>query len=414
MKELSQYILHFIKKNFQNGAKPPSLSDETRTYIQHLYKNIKIADTHWKSKSQPNDIQEYTYDFTKDALPQGSMYSYINPDIRQMIESRTKMGKKYTFTIRDQMINAHIVYPFPNTPFSHKISFSKREQYFKKVLHKIYLWLFIANQMKQKECSQELNIYIYMTDLFKTLPDDSNTIIDEIHANTAFTTSCSPKNEIHVFREEEWFKVFIHETFHSFGMDFSHVPAFAEHANQKIKEIFPVNVELSLFETFSELFANNMNILFYLYMNNSKNTEENIAALYEKHLYYEQLFSCFQCSKVLHHSKLTYADLYQLDSISQKKRDAYKENTNVIAYHVLKSIYIWNMEDVYRWVLRSNKKSLKFIETQENLDAFLRIFMDHYKDDLYLNKIHQMENWFQKNKYKNIENITLCMSVHCA
>ena len=72
------------------------------------------------------------------------------------------------------------------------------------------------------------------------------------------------------------------------------------------------------------------------------------------------------------------------------------------------------MEDVYRWVLRSNKKSLKFIETQENLDAFLRIFMDHYKDDLYLNKIHQMENWFQKNKYKNIENITLCMSVHCA
>ena len=72
MKELSQYILHFIKKNFQNGAKPPSLSDETRTYIQHLYKNIKAADTHWNN-SHPIHIQEYTYDFTKDALPQGSI-----------------------------------------------------------------------------------------------------------------------------------------------------------------------------------------------------------------------------------------------------------------------------------------------------------------------------------------------------
>ena len=53
------------------------------------------------------------------------------------------------------------------------------------------------------------------------MPDSNIDIIDQIHVNTGFTTTCPVDSEIVIFREEEWFKVFIHETFHNFALDFS-------------------------------------------------------------------------------------------------------------------------------------------------------------------------------------------------
>jgi L-rhamnose isomerase len=64
-------------------------------------------------------------------------------------------------------------------------------------------------------------IYIYHTSLLKILPNTNVDILNENNVNTAFTRTCPSNSEIVVFRKEEWFKVFIHETFHSFGIDFA-------------------------------------------------------------------------------------------------------------------------------------------------------------------------------------------------
>ena len=40
-------------------------------------------------------------------------------------------------------------------------------------------------------------------------------------------------SEIIIFRNEEWFKVFVHETFHLFGVDFSNMSNL-----KKSKDIF--------------------------------------------------------------------------------------------------------------------------------------------------------------------------------
>jgi hypothetical protein len=62
---------------------------------------------------------------------------------------------------------------------------------------------------------------LYFTNYLKILPPANGSIIDQEHANTAFTTSCKTNTEINLFREEEWFKVLVHETFHCMGLDFS-------------------------------------------------------------------------------------------------------------------------------------------------------------------------------------------------
>lgn len=407
MKEISKYIIQFITHSFSNGYKPPSLSDTSKQFIAQLYNNIQNAESQWRTVDTP-----YTYDFTKDPLPKGNMYSYMRPEIKELIETSMKIGKKYTFSINSQTIQLHIVFPFSQKDPAYQISSQKQTRYFHDIAHRVYLWLYLANDIKKNKCSHELHIYIYLTNLFKIMPSNDLDTIDQIHANTAYTTSCSSKNEIYIFREEEWFKVLIHETFHSSGMDFSHSDKLTQLANTQIRTIFPIPVDnLALYETYCELFANNINILFYLY--NKQTPETRVIKEYEKYLYYEQLFACFQCVKVLRHSHLIFENLYQMDPVSIRKRNLYKEKVNAFSYYILKSIYIWNMESVYQWVLQSNHKSLKFIQTPANINRFIHIIAENYQTNSFNSKIKEVENWYLSNPtdINKIEHVTLRMSV---
>ena len=74
-----------------------------------------------------------------------------------------------------------------------------------------------------------------MTPIKKVLPSSPFVILSPTHANTAVTTTCTADGEICLFRKEEIFKVFIHETFHSLGLDFSSMSNTA--LNSKMKGI---------------------------------------------------------------------------------------------------------------------------------------------------------------------------------
>ena len=78
---------------------------------------------------------------------------------------------------------------------------------------------------------------MYLTPHKKKLPKQYN-LIDREHANTAFTTSCQTETEICIFREEEWFKTFIHETFHNMGMDFT--ANGSQYTNELIYTFIPI------------------------------------------------------------------------------------------------------------------------------------------------------------------------------
>ena len=74
-------------------------------------------------------------------------------------------------------------------------------------------------QNSQINCAKKLDIYLYFTPFKKTLPTRNTEILNVKHVNTAFAFQCAPSGEIVIYRKEEWMKVFIHETFHSFGLD---------------------------------------------------------------------------------------------------------------------------------------------------------------------------------------------------
>ena len=130
------------------------------------------------------------------------------------------------------------------------------------------MWLHMVSL--KSSCVESLNIYIYLTPFKKELPENKSEVIGPIHANTGYTYRCEKKNEIVIYRQEEWFKVFIHETMHTFGNDFETDFDHDHIDNAFIKKIFslPQDIEIRMSETYSELWARIMNVAFQTYFKN--------------------------------------------------------------------------------------------------------------------------------------------------
>jgi hypothetical protein len=231
------------------------------------------------------------------------------------------------------------------------------------------VWLYIVNIYSSKKCVKQLKIFIYHTTLLKILPESNVSILDEHNVNTAFTTTCPSNSEIVVFRKEEWFKVFIHETFHNFGLDFSDINMMK--VNEKIKSIFQVNSNVNLFESYTEFWSRIINIVFVSFTNmNDKNNINEFLINTEFFINYERIFSFFQMVKILNFMGLTYNNLYEKDNLYIKT--LYKENSNVLSYYIITLIMINNYNNFLLWCNTNNTELLQFKKTTKNLEKYCK------------------------------------------
>ena len=210
--------------------------------------------------------------------------------------------------------------------------------------YKVFLWLSIVTSLSDKECSaQSLDVYVYMTPFKKLIPSatpspSNNGTLSAIHVNTGVTRNCETNGEIVIYRAEEWFKVFIHETMHNFNMDFIDLDLSA--ANKRLRETFCIpHDDVLLFETYTETWARIINTMFETYFDaNSRNQTEFIRRVREI-LSTNALFYAYQAVKVLDVMDLKYAQITILSSENMEVcRKRYAEETNVYAYYILGGI----------------------------------------------------------------------------
>ena len=249
------------------------------------------------------------------------------------------------------------------------------------------VWLYIVNIYSSKKCVKQLKIFVYHTALLKSLPISNVEILNENNVNTAFTRTCPSDSEIVVFRKEEWFKVFMHETFHNFGLDFSGMDLNVY--NEKILKIFPVNSDVNLYEAYTEFWARIMNALFCGFINmKDKNDIDEFLTNAEMFINFERIFSFFQMVKILNFMGLSYDDLYKNNDMSEKLRKTlYKEDTNVLSYYVITSILINNYQDFLSWCNVNNSTLLQFKNTFKNLDNLCQFIGMKYKTKSMLDSV---------------------------
>jgi hypothetical protein len=372
---------------------------KTDIILEKLYHEIKNADHYIKHLKETQREKFYNIKITKilniHQIPSPSRFTADSfPDqVRNHIKETATVDLLYTFSLFDKNIKVHFI-----LEESYKLST------YNKYIDSILMWLYILNNYASKDCAKEITVYFYMTSLKKNLPKSNIHILNETHVNTAFTTTCPVVSEIIIFRKEEWFKVFIHETFHNFGLDFSDMNN--NRCIKKILSLFEVQSDVNLYEAYTECWAKILNALFCSYFILKKDDIKEFLSNAEFFINFERQYSFFQMVKVLEFMGLTYKDLYSKTHISSNiRKTLYKEDTNVLSYYIINLILLNNYQGFLNWCNTNNLNILQFKKTIPNQDKFCEFIEKNYKSKSLLEGVNCMEKFVKKiNKlHKNIE-----------
>ncbi len=234
----------------------------------------------------------------------------------------------------------------------------------------IYMWIYIASKYSTGLfcSSEEINLCFHFTEFFKEIPSSFEEIISTKNVNTGFTTPCAYGNDITIYRKEEWFKVFLHESFHHFGLDFATATKQdLEEARRSsgFDDLFKgIQSDFLLFETYTEIWADLWNVMFCCFYSNSSNlssslsysssTKKSFVEDTTASIELEREFAIFQCAKVLKHNQLeSWEQLISDDPAAVEfKRNHYKEKTNVFVYYIARAALFYNLEELLHFCRR--------------------------------------------------------------
>ena len=373
-------LINFFLKN--NCLLPLKQTKKTDTILKKLYNELTNGFKYIEQLKLTSGEQFYKlkveYITNINQIPKPATFSQnaFPSKIRKHIDEYSIGLLSYNINLFERKIN--IVFIIENGELEKLI------KVYNNYVDYMLVWLYIVNMYSSKKCVKQLKIFIYHTTLLKILPESNVSILDEHNVNTAFTTTCPSNSEIVIYRKEEWFKVFIHETFHNFGLDFSDMNLMK--VNEKILSIFQVNSNVNLFESYTEFWARIINIVFCSFTNmNDKNNMNEFLINSEFFINYERVFSFFQMVKILNFMGLNYNNLYNKDNLN--KKILYKENSNVLSYYIITLILIDNYQSFLLWCDTNNTELLQFKKTQKNLEKYCKFIENNYKSKSIINGV---------------------------
>ena len=306
-------------------------------------------------------IKKYKNNYTEDFPKSGR---YMPQEIIDYIINTPATCLRYTHNI-PQSINYDIKFCY----YGENIPLEDIQRQLK-----VAVWCFsLLSKYANSKCDT-LMAKIYLTPFTKTLPTDTPSHIHPepltaIHCNTGLTVPCEGNIPIIIYREEEWLKVLIHEMIHYFSID-SKV-----HNMVLLDEIYAISQEIGLFEAYTEFWAEILLFVVYSFYN-----EED----FQNVLWRETQFSLIQGKKILQHQRVKYADL--IHSISPVR---YREDTNCMAYYVIKTLFLFYYREFLEWCRIHNTNLFKFNDDYQ--DEFVEWIVEHGKRQEFIDAIDGAE-----------------------
>ena len=464
------------KQQLSSHSKNPRQSEVTQK-IQNLYDEVDAEFNNFKSNlSSPCFKHKMIRLERNNPVLRSSLFKsiyvpskiaeYIKENARYLIEYSCDLGNGKTVKVKFILFDS-CRYELNNIR-------KKGATYFKHCVLKIYIWLKVLSKYSDVECGKNLECFFYFTPFKRKLPSDSDSesssnmyhysepvgggdggVISASHVNGGLSNICQPDGHIIVYRKEEWFKVFIHETMHNYGLDFAVLDDILM-SNKKLQSIFSVQTDIKIFESYCETWARVMNVFFESYfevnrqsrslftpMSTRKKIINNIHKTHKQHIasasasvtvknktgfkdknerfltifydnmQHEAVFSIFQCVKILNYMGLDYniiSTCTDANYIIVKK--LYKEHTNVFAYYVIVAILIANFNNFILWCIDNNTNLFNFKKEPASVDDFIAFISKNYKNNDLLKMVVSMEKRLE-NKARDDEVLltTMRMSV---
>jgi hypothetical protein len=233
----------------------------------------------------------------------------------------------------------------------------------------IVVWLHVCSVYAKDTCAKSLKIRIFMTPFYKVLPDTNSITLGPTNVNTGFSYFCAEKGEIVIYRKEEWKKVFIHETFHAFGLDLGGKCA---ELTQRMKKLFPVRSEHAMTEAYTETWARicNSAMCAYLCVSGKPTRDKYMQALIFN-MGIERMYAVVQCDKALGHMGLVYESLIgDSDTDTMLRLNLYREDSNVLAYYIVTAVLLSDFPRFIAWCRKHNTTLLRFRAVDSNYSSF--------------------------------------------
>jgi len=361
--------------------------------IKKMYADINTAEVGYNDLVKRKNItMKKTILSEKTKLPATNLLSssYVPEEIYKSINEESIAMIEYNIKLGDNKLNIYFLL-FKESDLLDIHKYDKRIKF-------IIMWFYVAFAYSKKSYGKKINLFLYLTSQNKTIPTNKLAILNTVNCNTAVTTACEINGDILIFREEEWFKVLIHETFHLLCLDFANMPNYIlSEFNKKIRGIMPVRSDYNLYEAYSEFWATIWNCAFCSYNIIDVKNFTNFASYMDYCIQIEIIFSIFQMNKVLRFMGLSYSQLYIKDETANTiaRRYLYREKTNVLAYYIVKTILLFYHVDFLNWCDRNNGLSMvQFRNTRLNLMEFARFIEQKYKSRKFLEMISEINKLF--------------------
>jgi hypothetical protein len=255
----------------------------------------------------------------------------------------------------------------------------------------IYLWLYVISILcidNSHRCTNTCNIVVFMVNNAKVLPEKESIIIGPEHVNSGYTHTCKENNEIVIYRQEEWFKVFVHETFHTFGIDFSMFTI--DSYQSQLQSMFNVSTNIFLYEAYCETWARVINIIIYTTLMQKNQSFKTIKKTCIEYFQKETVHSMVQASKILKFMGLNYTILTSkhndLQRISQM---LYKESTNVLCYYIITALLMFYLDEFFSWCLTNNNDIICIPKKTKNVQLFVDFIKDHYLQEQFVELMNE-------------------------
>jgi hypothetical protein len=294
--------------------------------------------------------------------------AYIDSTVVNHIKKKSVFLSTYTIYLLDKTITIHFIF---EKGYLDKKWKEPNIEMMNCYVDNMLLWLHVSNKHITNACANKLVIFVYLTSLEKNIPKTENAIISPNHVNTGITTSCPLNGEIAIYRIEEWFKVFIHESIHTLGLDFAKIDVKV--SEDKIRETFYIPTPILLFEAYTEFWARVMNTLIVSFRW-SEGDSTSFLSFADFLLAYERIHCVFQMNKLLTHMNLEYADLYTDSTLL----DTYREETNAFVYYIITAILMSNYPEFIQWCSTNHDNLIQFKLTNENQLAFCEHIKTHF------------------------------------
>lgn len=331
-----------------------------KTYISVLYKELKEAFTYVRrakcSKLHRVTGREYH------RVPSGS---YFPRHLNEKAFSHNVIQIMCSCEIAGRKIEIRFGIPKETNPTLDKLA-----TYVQCIMAIIYF----CGKYSKRECSKTLDIMIILLDDVKTLPFSANSTIGAPHINSGFSYVCQSNNQLVVYRSEEWFKVFIHEAFHAFGLEGI---LSLGHTSAGVRKLYDVESTMSLGEAYVETWARllNASTASFIRSKNYKKFSENLCMS----LMIDGKFSAMQASKALDFMGLHYNAVCK--SKNAHARILYREDTNLFSYYVLGGVLMCNIELFLKWCARNNSSWIRFGDTDNDVTKFTSFIIDIHRNN---------------------------------